>query len=529
MNILLVDDNRYVLEGIRDGINFRELGISNVFMITSAQEAKEIIQKVKIDIVLSDIEMPGENGLTLLEWINSYDESIVTMFCTCYSDFNYAKKAIDLKCFSYYLKPINYEELSGLIRSAVEEAGKRQREGEERKYVEYWKESEQSRTQRFFSLLMNRFSPLTDEDIERELEENHLPFGTKDPFLVCLLETNSDTSGLMQLDESMQLFLIKNIADELLAPAGTGEGCAYKRYYDLFVLIYRCEKTDEGVLRECLSEFAEKFSDYISPQCRVFYRTEAGLSEIRGTVDSAIPLIDNAGSGDEVVICLSEENSRQAEEPAQKVYLDWDNYSLEADKDFLIADFRRSLKDLSAQPGFRKAQLKRFVIGFRQILYAKLHDMHIEAHFLFADPESERIYQDAFRSVGRACEYAEHVLNEVADYAGSLKKSDTVIGRVKDYIDRNYCNDIGRQEIGDLVFLDFNYVSLLFKQEYGIPLHQYILNKRVARAKELLANSQDSISDIAMQVGYPNFSYFSTLFKEKTGVTPRAFREKAGR
>lgn len=79
MNILLVDDNRYVLEGIKAGIDFRKLGIENVFMITSAPEAKEIIRKVKIDIVLSDIEMPEESGLELLEWINSYDKNIVTM------------------------------------------------------------------------------------------------------------------------------------------------------------------------------------------------------------------------------------------------------------------------------------------------------------------------------------------------------------------------------------------------------------------------------------------------------------------
>ena len=529
MNILLVDDNRYVLEGIRDGIDFRSLGISNVFMITSAEEAKEIIQKVKIDIVLSDIEMPGESGLKLLEWINGYDDSIVTMFCTCYSDFNYARKAIDLKCYSYYLKPINYEELNGLLASAVEEAGKRRQAGEERKYIAYWKESEESRTKRFFSLLMNRFSPLSREDIEREIEENHLSFGTETPFLVCLLETNTDTSGLMQLDESTQLFLIKNIADELLARTGIGEGCVLRRYYDLFVMVYRLENGDRGILSDCLREFAEKFSTYISPQCRVFYQSDVRPEEIRGTVDEGIPRIDNVSGEDEVVTDLRDLPLRRTEEASESEYLKWDSYSLDIDRDYLIADFRRSLTELSSSPGFRKSQLKRFVISFRQILYAKLHERHIEAHFLFADPESERIYQDAFRSVKRACEYAEHVLRQVADYIGSLEKTDSVIARVKDYIDRHYCEDIGRQEIGDLVFLDMSYVSLLFKQEYGLPLHQYILNRRIARAKELLVNTQESISDIALEVGYPNFSYFSTLFREKTGMTPRAFREKNGR
>ena len=254
MNILLVDDNRYVLEGIKAGIDFRKLGIENVFMITSAPEAKEIIRKVKIDIVLSDIEMPEESGLELLEWIDSYDKNIVTMFCTCYSDFNYAKKAIELKCFSYYLKPVDYMELEKLIASAIKEAESRQKLVRDQQYISYWKDNEENRKENFFMRMLNSLSDLSKEEMETEILENHLDYTESDTFLVGMLELNSDYSTLMQLNERMQLFLIRNIVTEILSDERYEIGCVYKRYYDLFVIIFKYTDCREEEIRERLSE-----------------------------------------------------------------------------------------------------------------------------------------------------------------------------------------------------------------------------------------------------------------------------------
>ena len=67
MNILLVDDNRYTLQGLLDGIDFKELGFADVYTSCSAAGAKEILRQNRIEIVITDIEMPGGTGLELLE------------------------------------------------------------------------------------------------------------------------------------------------------------------------------------------------------------------------------------------------------------------------------------------------------------------------------------------------------------------------------------------------------------------------------------------------------------------------------
>lgn len=69
MKLLIIDDQISVLKGIENGISFAEIGIDQVFTATSADRARDILLHNDIQLVLCDIEMPGENGLELNRWI----------------------------------------------------------------------------------------------------------------------------------------------------------------------------------------------------------------------------------------------------------------------------------------------------------------------------------------------------------------------------------------------------------------------------------------------------------------------------
>ena len=69
MNILIVDDDHFVLKGIKKGIDWNEMPFEKVLMAQSVAEAKQILQTVPIGVLVCDIEMPQENGLALLRWI----------------------------------------------------------------------------------------------------------------------------------------------------------------------------------------------------------------------------------------------------------------------------------------------------------------------------------------------------------------------------------------------------------------------------------------------------------------------------
>ena len=99
MNVLLVDDQIRVLSGLISGLDWDTLGVTSIRTASSAAQAKSIFLETQVDILLCDIEMPGENGLSLLRWARNRGMECICVFLTSHADFLYAKEAIQLGCF----------------------------------------------------------------------------------------------------------------------------------------------------------------------------------------------------------------------------------------------------------------------------------------------------------------------------------------------------------------------------------------------------------------------------------------------
>lgn len=120
MNILIVDDEYYLVQEIVRSINWTSLGISSVDVAFSALQAEDILRQKQIDILLTDIEMPQMNGLDLIIWANDKGYHPITLILTGHQRFDYARQAIKLHCFGYILKPASIPTLEEEIRSAAE-------------------------------------------------------------------------------------------------------------------------------------------------------------------------------------------------------------------------------------------------------------------------------------------------------------------------------------------------------------------------------------------------------------------------
>jgi AraC family transcriptional regulator len=96
--------------------------------------------------------------------------------------------------------------------------------------------------------------------------------------------------------------------------------------------------------------------------------------------------------------------------------------------------------------------------------------------------------------------------------------------RVLEYIEANLAHDLGVNEISQVALISPYYFGKLFKQSTGQTLHRYVLERRIRKAKNLLATSNLALVEIASSVGLPNQSHFTTAFRKKMGVTPGYFR-----
>ncbi len=120
MKILIVDDDRYILEDLIGTVDWDGLGFEPPLTAQSVNEALRIFDQEEIDILLTDIDMPGSTGLDLLRTLRDRGSKVTAIFLTNYAEFGYAREALRLDSLQYLLKPVDYEELKEVLRDAIE-------------------------------------------------------------------------------------------------------------------------------------------------------------------------------------------------------------------------------------------------------------------------------------------------------------------------------------------------------------------------------------------------------------------------
>ena len=202
MRLLMVNDEVLTAETMKEEIPWEQYGIEQVYTAYDVEAGKECIRNNPVDIMLCDIEMPGENGLALLRWVRENKKDIECVFLTCHASFAYAREAICLGCQDYILIPAKYEEIGEVIQRVVQRLTKTR---EATRYQEYGKYMLQ----------------------EQVLQENEKQGKKKCP---------------KEMVEEISAYIIKNLGDCELGVNGLAE-----RFYFHPVYLNRLFKKEKGV------------------------------------------------------------------------------------------------------------------------------------------------------------------------------------------------------------------------------------------------------------------------------------------
>lgn len=104
-----------------------------------------------------------------------------------------------------------------------------------------------------------------------------------------------------------------------------------------------------------------------------------------------------------------------------------------------------------------------------------------------------------------------------------------LVKQVKDYLDQNYLGRLTLKDVSDVMFVSPFYLDRIFKKNVGFSVTQYVINRKLGHAQNLLTDTDESVIRIAEIVGYDNPGYFSQLFKKKFGITPGGYRKFLGK
>jgi YesN/AraC family two-component response regulator len=129
MNILIVDDDMLAIQGVLSIMDWERLGIKNSFSACSYDQALGVFQKHRIDLLLSDIEMPGGSGLDLIQWASAKGLGVACIILSSYPNFRYAQRAISLNVFAYLLKPVEEGQLETALIQAIARAEQKRSPG----------------------------------------------------------------------------------------------------------------------------------------------------------------------------------------------------------------------------------------------------------------------------------------------------------------------------------------------------------------------------------------------------------------
>lgn len=536
MNVLIADDDRFVVSALEKKINWGSLGIEQIYTAFNIRQAQNIFSKQPIDILISDIEMPQGSGLELLAWIRSEGYDVETIYLTNFADFNYAQKAIELQSFEYYLKPIEFDKLELIIKKAVNKVKSGQKDEEAMKVGQYWKENKDELREHFWDMHLTRDEMYTVEDLQKELETKHIDYSLGDQFLPLLInffpyqlidykEVRSIFTHESNLRNQLKMMIQQAFQHETIHLDGM---ISLHSNHEEYLIIFKMVDTS---LKESYEEWMkschiliEKINNGFHCDLQCFLGPVVALPDVKYTINHLkFAQKEHIRFRNEAFLMADQTatDAKYMEPNLERLehYLETENTTK------FISRCEQYVKNLVDKNEANRSIIRSFKVDITQLIYTHLKKKEIHAHQLFQGKILDFLQDQSMRSIEDLINFLSYLVDVSIDYIQFTNSQKTVVQKICDYIDQNYEENISRSTIAEALYLSPDYVARIFKKETGISLINYLIKKRIEVAKELLANTNHPVHLISDKVGYGNYSYFTKIFKKETNTTPMDYRK----
>lgn len=527
--VLLADDEPMILEGMQRLIRWEELGLEIGGLAENGEAALAMLRRERFDILITDIRMPGMDGLSLLREARVARQELRAIVLSGYDDFAYVKEAARLGIENYLLKPVNEEELLSTLLLTV---GRLDAEARER--VRTTQDSTIIRDNLLLrwvtgaiSLqeLAMRLDVLGIEDLDARYAASviHLPEAAH----ADLRETASLCRRTL---DGVGVFVFPSLQRELVLLFRDREAFERQRAME-------GEAADGERIRARDRERLLAHAERCVARIRAIEGREA-IALVGGTKDGPEGVAASFAeaqqmreyallSRDATVLGFDEMNARMARLDVE-FHVDYPalrqlvrDRSVEGICGFADAVFARLAKTPGVSPAFIRSVAMRiglFVTSTASMLRSGAQDFCDEMDVLFAE---------AWRTT--TIDELKGWIRNVADAAVSLlreeeKSLSPAIRQVLHYIETQHHRDVALKSIAHDLNMNAIYLGQLFKNETGQMFSTYVNNLRIEKAKQMLLGTKLSVVEVGQKVGYASNNHFHTVFRKATGSSPTEFR-----
>ncbi len=511
IKILIAEDEQGILDSISNAFSWENMGCEISGLAQDGIHALELCLSNPPDLIISDIVMPGIDGITLLRYIKDKYPHTQFIILTGHRSFEYAKDALNLGAALFLLKPINFTELEDAILKCVE-----------RILQEEKQQQDENQQEHILSSLLNGYIYTRNDFTPRIQSLLH----SLHSYRVCTFQFDDN--------QELDVFRIQNLALFCASTIQSTQFIPVKVNALHYVLIASGKESGQ------LDELKKTLKQLQSRIYHFFHTTiSIGISALHSGYDalhsayleSLRALSKQFFSGNQSIHVFLTANTDQ-----DLTYTDYNALFLYQKRIENLIDSCQGIylhqqaaslfyEWISAQNG-NVVLIKSSFIMLAVLCIRNIVGQENKQTALFFEKYAN------FQKVIR-CDTLEmlkdiylNLILDLNDYR-SIKTSNKqeLINKILDYIQDHYMEAITLSAVSKTVFLSPSYLSTLITNETGRSFTDIVNEVRISKAIELLKDPKRKIADIAYSVGFNEPQYFSIIFKKCTNLTPRDYRE----
>lgn len=523
-NLLVVDDEPFILESLGCMLEKECQERFFVYKASSASLALDIFQNHRIDMLITDICMPGMDGFELLNVIEAIWPDCIAVFLTGQSEFEYAQKAVHTKAMEFVLKMDGDEAILkavnrgyGKLEQLYEEKRKFLELQDRRKEVlpllkrdcirelifnEKWEGKRRQYFTERMAMINDRFACDRDFLLTAVFFESHNDLLTENDILKTI------ESVLAPAFQTVSSLVTVNTGI-LLAQDAENKVAKLKGFLEIAKKV--CEKSEQRSPLVCVYDGVvnmEKAADTFS----VLQYCGFEIDDTEG-----------------IQLCREEKFSHYTWNEGSAIVGVIDTERLEeslsnADPEVFFALLNEIKNKYRKSVWFTEASV--FLVCASILLQALLNNLPKESDVCGQVDIRKLTNYDLHKGFYDAMDFLERVADNYFRLRQSVKMDvkSQIVHQINTFILEHISEDLSMVRLGELVGLHPVYLSRIYKEITGTLPGKYIMAQRVNEAKRLLTDSRIPIQTIAERTGLSTASYFSHYIKKHTGFTPQEIR-----
>ncbi len=525
LKLMIVDDEYLIRQYIRNCIDWEKLGYTIVGELGTAQGALQLAEELKPDVVLTDICMPGLDGLSFAGLLKGICPNVRVIAVTGHDDFEYAQRGIRVGLDNYLLKPIDEKELETVALEVKESILSQQSQDKLfRELSDYRKQNEPIVREYYLRKLLE--PDLHKDSLSEKAVASLLP--GKEGFYQTAVISFDDFSQILlgrEIEKGNKDWMSRYLEKEL----------EHKNIYwvlDKFEHIVLLCREEDFSWDTFMAELEGKWKKMF--HFPIYYGIGDGeglLKDIyksyitaNNRLNSAIVFGDNQYQEEMIISRFEGIANPISMEDLKKLYAYIETDS-PAKVEELVDHWFENWKNINFMDLFYlKLQL------LNAVFYIYSMNTKEEASFDFHEDYKEyyqRIFQIPTLKLLQECflDMCRKIMNMFHDEK-SVRPS-TLIYAVKEYVTMHLSDvELTLAGTAEKFYLNSSYLSRIFKKEMGVSFVEYVNSLRIEKAKSLLEETDLKIYEVAEKVGTGNANYLGILFKKAVGCTPYEYRSK---